>query len=264
MLSRSEVELYKNDGYVVPSFQLSEPKLKVIEQALGELLEQNPGKPNDGMPGAHIVNGNPDGIKGHRDFLALAMDADILDVVQSAIGQDIVLWSTQVFCKNGGVGRKIPWHQDAQYIPIEPLETCTVWIALDHISPENGCLRVIPQSHKEREIFVHEQISDGDLALDLAVRNSDELEQHAVDVVLKPGQMVVFDVMLVHGSEANSSSKRRAGVALRYMPSTSVFDRTKNRLLPGARPIDYSKRPIWLCRGVDRSGKNDFVVGHIG
>ena len=88
-------------------------------------------------------------------------------------------------------------------------------------------------------------------------------EGQAVDLELQPGQMSLHDVYMVHGAAANRSGKRRTGVALRYMPSTSVFER-------GLRPSDgqtgvavnFAERPLWLLRGVDRSGRNDFEVGH--
>ena len=75
--------------------------------------------------------------------------------------------------------------------------------------------------------------------------------------------MSLHDVYMIHGAQANRSTQRRTGVALRYMPSTSVFERD-------IRPSDgktgvavnFSQRPLWLLRGVDRSGRNDFEVGH--
>jgi ectoine hydroxylase-related dioxygenase (phytanoyl-CoA dioxygenase family) len=85
----------------------------------------------------------------------------------------------------------------------------------------------------------------------------------ALDIELEAGQMSMHDVYLIHGSAANRSPDRRAGVAIRYMPATSHFDRS---LIPttaasGYR-IDFARRPIWLLRGVDRSGRNDFKIGH--
>ncbi len=88
-------------------------------------------------------------------------------------------------------------------------------------------------------------------------------EATAVDLELQPGQMSLHDVYMIHGAAANTSAQRRTGVALRYMPSTSVFERD-------LKPVDgkcgvavnFAQRPLWLLKGVDRSGRNDFKVGH--
>lgn len=89
-------------------------------------------------------------------------------------------------------------------------------------------------------------------------------ESTARDVELQPGEMSLHDVYLIHGSRANTSPRRRAGLALRYMPATSHFDRAMFR--PGESTstylVDFSRRPIWLVRGADRTGKNDFRTGH--
>jgi ectoine hydroxylase-related dioxygenase (phytanoyl-CoA dioxygenase family) len=79
--------------------------------------------------------------------------------------------------------------------------------------------------------------------------------------LLKPGQVSLHDVYLVHGSPANRSTKRRAGLALRYMPTTSHFDRTIANAERGAGNADFAKRPIFLVRGVDRCGKNEYRLG---
>jgi hypothetical protein len=75
--------------------------------------------------------------------------------------------------------------------------------------------------------------------------------------------MSLHDVYMIHGAAANTSARRRTGVALRYMPSTSVFERD---LRPAdgktGLSLDFARRPLWLVRGVDRSGRNDFEVGH--
>jgi ectoine hydroxylase-related dioxygenase (phytanoyl-CoA dioxygenase family) len=75
--------------------------------------------------------------------------------------------------------------------------------------------------------------------------------------------MSLHDVFMIHGARPNTSQQRRTGVALRYMPSTSVFERE-------LRPVDgksgvavnFAQRPLWLLKGVDRSGRNNFQIGH--
>ena len=88
-------------------------------------------------------------------------------------------------------------------------------------------------------------------------------ENRAVDLVLEPGQMSLHDVFMVHGSEANGSANPRRGMTLRFMPTTSVFDRElaaeQYRHLGTA---DHSRRTLFLMRGQDRSGHNDFAMRH--
>ncbi|HEY6513828.1 MAG TPA: phytanoyl-CoA dioxygenase family protein, partial [Burkholderiaceae bacterium] len=85
----------------------------------------------------------------------------------------------------------------------------------------------------------------------------------AVDIELQPGQMSLHDVYMIHGARPNTSTQRRTGVALRYMPSTSVFDRSL-RPADGQSgvSVNFAQRPLWLLKGVDRSGRNDFRIGH--
>jgi ectoine hydroxylase-related dioxygenase (phytanoyl-CoA dioxygenase family) len=75
--------------------------------------------------------------------------------------------------------------------------------------------------------------------------------------------MSLHDVYMIHGAKANTSGKRRTGVALRYMPATSVFERDL-RPVDGQSgvPVNFAQRPLWLLKGTDRSGRNDFTVGH--
>ena len=88
-------------------------------------------------------------------------------------------------------------------------------------------------------------------------------ETKAVDLELEPGEMSMHDIYMIHGAKANTSNIRRTGVALRFMPATSVFDRS---LQPHAGKtglnISFATRPIWLVRGTDKTGLNDFTIGH--
>jgi len=87
-------------------------------------------------------------------------------------------------------------------------------------------------------------------------------ESLAVDVELQPGQMSMHDVFMIHGAKPNRSPRRRAGVALRYMPATSVFERDLDPVEGRSGvPVAFAKRPLWLLRGSDRSGRNDFRIG---
>ena len=178
------------------------------------------------------------------------------------LGDDIILWGCHVFCKAAAEGYETPGHQDGHYWPMHPLANCTVWLALEASTVENGCLRVIPRSHVGQQLreHLHEDRSDLTLNQRLAAGKFDEAS--SVDLELQPGEMSLHDVYTIHGAKANRSNKRRTGVALRCRPATSVFER---HLKPvdgkTGVAVDFAHRPLWLVKGRDRSGRNDLGVG---
>jgi ectoine hydroxylase-related dioxygenase (phytanoyl-CoA dioxygenase family) len=266
LLRDADVRQYHELGYLVPSFRLPPPMVDTLREALDRLLRDNPGVRPEKLISAHLSGSagkaNAEGVRGQAEFLALARNEQILDAVEQLIGPDIILWGCHVFCKPAGDGHETPWHQDGHYWPIRPLATCTVWVALDESVRENGCLRVIPRSHLARFSHPHLHEDRQDLALQQRLPEESFDAATAVDLELQPGQMSMHDVYMIHGAQANRSDKRRTGVALRYMPGSSVFERGLDPVAGRSGvPTAFARRPLWLLRGCDRSGRNDFQVG---
>jgi hypothetical protein len=261
-LTAEEKRFYGAQGYVVPGWRLAQAKVDAMRSALDKLIADNPGIRPEKLVSAHLEDG-AEGVKGSRAFLDLARDPELVELVSGAIGEDVILWGCQVFCKPGGDGLETPFHQDGHYWPIRPLATCTAWIALDPSTRENGCLRVVPGSHAGKKLYSHLREDRDDLVLTNRISDPAFDEKTAVDIELEPGQMSLHDVYMIHGATVNRSPRRRAGVAIRYMPGTSVFDR---ELMPASRTsgylVDFSSRPLWLLKGRDRTGRNDFRIGH--
>ena len=265
-LSDAEVRQYHDQGYLVPALRLPTAQVDGLREALDRLIRDNPGVRPEKLVSAHLAGrggrANDEGVRGQAAFLELAQDPQILDVVEQLIGPDIILWGCHVFCKPAGDGHETPWHQDGHYWPIRPLATCTVWVALDASTIENGCLRVIPRSHLARTSHAHLHEDRQDLALQQRLPETAFDAGSAVDLELQPGQMSMHDVYMIHGANANRSTRRRAGVALRYMPGSSVFERHLDPVAGRSGvPVSFATRPLWLLRGRDRSGRNDFNIG---
>ncbi len=258
-----EIAKYREDGYVIPRFRLSPERVAHLRGTLDELIRANPGVRPEKLVSAHIEGPNGEGVRGSGEFLRLAQEPDIVDLVADLIGEDIVLWGCHIFCKPGRTGLETPWHQDGHYWPMRPLATCTVWVALDPSRRENGCLRVIPGSHKGQVLHRHTHEDREDLVLADRTCGDAFDESNGVDLELEPGQMSMHDVHLIHGAAANISPLRRAGVAIRYMPATSVFERNLNPADgKSGVSVNFAERPLWLLRGQDRTGRNDFTIGH--
>jgi len=121
----------------------------------------------------------------------------------------------------------------------------------------------VPGSHSDKKLFSHLKEDRQDLVLTQRIQDPAFDESKAVDIELEPGQMSLHDVYMIHGATVNRSPLRRAGVAIRYMPGTSVFDR--EMMKPSTSSgylVDFSTRPLWLLKGEDRTEKNDFSIGH--
>ena len=251
MLNSAEIAQYHEHGYVFPDFKLPTETLQRIRADHAALLEKYP----------DFRDNCPDLLSFDLGFLEYARDPAILDMVAQLIGPDIALWNMSFFAKPAVNGKKTPWHQDGAYWPIRPLATCTVWIAVDDATPENGCMRFIPGSHKAKRLADHTINNDPNYTLnqELAADAFDEAE--AVDVALEAGQISLHDVYLYHGSAVNTSAQPRRGMTLRLMPTSSHYDRAlASKIHQEKGGYDQSVRSLFLLRGSDRAGLNDFQI----
>ena len=253
MLTEVQVTQYQEDGFVLPDFRLSEQTLEDIRATHGRLIERH----------RQFLDYCPAVLPYDLGFLNFARNPDILDMVAQLIGEDIAIWNSSFFAKPAHGGRKTPWHQDGRYWPIRPIATCSVWMAIDDSTKENGCLRVIRGSHQAKKLRRHSVNDNPDLSLNLELQPTEFDETKAVDLEMEAGQISLHDVFLMHGSEANHSDKPRRGMTLRYMPTTSHYDRVIEQqhaaeFEPGnSVKVEHS---LFLMRGVDRCGRNDYVV----
>ena len=251
ILTEEEVENYKQQGYVVPRWRYPAKSIEMMQRLVQELIEANPDHYQEQLVCPHLPQGatKPMVSDRHQDFLNLAMEEGVRKILGQILGPDVLLWGSQLFCKPAAVGMEIPWHQDGAYWPIRPLANISAWIAIDRVRRENACLKVIPGSHLNG-LKPHQIDSRKNLALDRTVNPEHLNKGEAVDIELEPGELVFFDVYLMHGSNANTSGERRAGLVYRYMPSTSLFDRSvQDKINKSGHLVSYKDRPLFQVLG---------------
>jgi len=176
----------------------------------------------------------------------LATCPAILDCVESLIGPDILLLATHFFCKYGEGAKYVAWHQDVTYWGLEPPCALTVWYAVDDSDRENGCMRVLPGTHRGG-IRTHGKADAAGnlLSVNQEVPVTPDEEAGAVDLILRAGEVSIHDGAAIHGSMPNRSARRRCGLTLRYVP-TSVKPVTLNSMGKTWRAV--------LVRGADDYG----------
>lgn len=154
----------------------------------------------------------------------LAAHRLVLDAVEAILGEDLLIWGSRWFTKMPGDKTYISWHQDGTYWGLHPPNVVTAWIALSESSPENGCMRVIPGTHRAGTL---PQVETN--APDNALSRGQEIavevdEAQAINLTLQPGEMSLHHIGIVHGSKVNASEKPRIGIAVRYITPEVVQD----------------------------------------
>lgn len=181
-------------------------------------------------------------------WLHLVSDDRLLDIVEQFIGPNIALFATHYIAKPPRTGRAVSWHQDGSFWPLDPMHVITCWLSLDEVTPENGCMRVLPGTHNTRLISKDEMktISTKEFVFASTIDPATIDEADAVDIILQPGDVSIHNPSIIHGSNPNVSDRWRRGLTIRYIPTTT-------------RVTDPDHHPPYLLRGEAVSGINDYL-----
>ncbi|WP_305783555.1 phytanoyl-CoA dioxygenase family protein [Symbioplanes lichenis] len=163
-------------------------------------------------------------IRNDAFWVRLVTDPRLARIGQHFLGPDIACFTAHYICKPPRTGQPVLWHQDGAYWKLTPMEALTVWVAVDESTTENGCLRIIPGS---QEIPLYKPSSRTDTPNMLYSSADQQLvdrwaeERGIVDIELNPGDVSIHHPHILHCSEANTSAKRRCGLDIGYI-STST------------------------------------------
>lgn len=155
-------------------------------------------------------------------WLELCRHPKILGAVESVLGPDLMLIMSHLIVKSPHDGLAVNWHQDNTYWPsVTGTDVGTVWLAIDDVDQQNGCMQVIPSSHDGyRELETRR--TDGNDLLGVEAVVSEAMLASAVPIILTAGSLSIHDSFILHGSEANTSARRRAGYTMRYANMRTV------------------------------------------
>ena len=186
-------------------------------------------------------------------WLHLVSDDRLLDIAEQFIGPNIALFATHYIAKPPHTGRAVPWHQDGSFWPLEPMQVITFWLSLDEVTPENGCMRVLPGTQNAKLLPKDEMksISKDESIFDLTIDPETIDDSEAVDIILKPGDVSIHNPNVIHGSNPNNSDRWRRGLTIRYIPTTTQMTNPdhqapfllRGEAIPGIN--DYEPIPVY-------------------
>jgi non-heme Fe2+,alpha-ketoglutarate-dependent halogenase len=206
-LTDSQLEAYERDGCLGPIPVLTSEEAAAFRGAL-EAQEALMGGRLKRMDNCHLF---------FRWAYDLATHPAVLDVLEDILGPDLFVHSTRIFYKHPYDPAYVSWHQDGTYSQLNSKPAPSAWIALSESNAENGCLRVVPGSHRAGKLPHNETYAPDNL-----LNHGEEIavvvvESSARDMILRPGEMSLHHVNLIHGSNPNRSGTKRVGFAVSYI-----------------------------------------------
>jgi ectoine hydroxylase-related dioxygenase (phytanoyl-CoA dioxygenase family) len=237
-LTNSQLDGFNRDGFVKP--------IRIFEDAeIGEIRDYFDGLLADALAsGGDSYSISTAHLKHGRVYDMLS-DPRIVDCVSDLLGENVVGWGSHFFCKMPKDGKRVAWHQDASYWPLSPSKTVTVWLAIDDADLENGCMRYLAGSHHMGHLTYRPSSPEEHNVLDQTVQDAEQYGT-PVDVELKAGEISIHSDLLLHGSEANESNRRRCALTLRYSSAdvrAGLDWNQKGVLLRGTDPTGHWSNP---------------------
>ena len=209
-LSRQQLKKYEDDGIVFPVSVFSIAETSLFREALEAITTYCGGAPLKRFDGLHLF----------FDWaFRLVTNEVLLNAVEGILGDDILVDGTLVFYKPPQDSSYVSWHQDSVYSGWHLTPSTSAWIALTPSQRTNGCMRVLPGSHKQG-LLDHDNVEDAPNLLRRGERVAADVdESRAVDVLLQPGEMSLHHSTIIHGSNPNTSDEPRIGFIVRFVTS---------------------------------------------
>lgn len=145
---------------------------------------------------------------------------DLLNIVEDILGENIDCFLSQFIFKNPGAWGQ-PWHQDSSYFPFDRAPQVGAWLATSAATKENGCLVILPGSHKE---VIHEHLPDDRPGSNYGYT---EIKDHdfkkEMPLFLNTGDLLLFHSFLMHKSYDNKSNSRRTAMVYHFAETGTDF-----------------------------------------
>jgi ectoine hydroxylase-related dioxygenase (phytanoyl-CoA dioxygenase family) len=237
LLAREDIERFNRDGFLSRLRIFDREEIARHRAYFDQLLEQTLAAGGDSysISTAHLKHGRVYDLLTHPRIVAHVKDL---------LGENVVAWGSHYFCKLPGDGKAVAWHQDASYWPLSPSKAVTVWLAIDDADQQNACMQFVSGSHRFGRI-AHQQSSETSV-LDREIVDAEKYG-HIVDLELPAGEISIHSDLLLHGSGANNSARRRCGLTLRYCTAdvrAGLDWNQKGVLVSGSDPSGHWANPL--------------------
>ncbi|WOO40594.1 phytanoyl-CoA dioxygenase family protein [Rubellicoccus peritrichatus] len=236
---------FLEDGYFIAKGLIDSTTLKSLQNRLddimmgkarvdyGRMLMQLDSETGDYSDAGEQSKGFKGATLNYRKIQDLEFDPMFLELMRHPLFEstcrqvygneaDIAVFRAMFMNKPANRGTFLPWHQDRwTFLDRDP--QLTIWCALDPATKENGCVQIVPASH--RNGLINPSHPSGFLTDEQAAEYA--TAENIVYVELEPGDVVFLHNYLLHASDVNRSSQSRRAFSICYMDKASVDSREK-------------------------------------
>lgn len=156
-------------------------------------------------------------------FHSIASLSKFSRLAEALLDTPVVLKGVEMFNKPAGIGKPTPPHQDGYYFCLAPSQAVTLWLPLDPVSEENGCIRYTRGSHRNG-IRAHQASNILGFSQGL-IDWGPEDKASEVKAVASPGDLLAHHCDIIHRADANPSQISRRALAIVYYAADSVIDK---------------------------------------
>lgn len=218
-LSREELTFFNENGYLIIKSILKPEGLARIQQECMDAWgkEKETFDPNKSwLQNSLLINIHHQATTVKKYYF----NGPLVEMASGIIGPNIKGATSQLTFKMKGNTKPFGWHQDNGYGELEPYNALTTLTALDDSDRGNGCLWIIPGSHKNGQIRVEQNEAQKKSGSEIIVEADDSL---AVPMEMKAGDVLIFNCWMLHKSDGNiSDSRDRRILFLRYADADAI------------------------------------------
>jgi len=254
----TQTKNFGKEGYCVFEDVLTSKEIETIRRELDQAIATLPEKQTIYRDGRNQeVDARPEYMTEPHPKNAFWLDVcrhpRILDAVESLLGPNLILIMSHLIVKLPQNGLPVAWHQDNTYWhSVDGTDVATVWLAIDDTDVSNGCMQVIPCTHEGYPEMKKVKTGKDDL-LGLTVEVTEKMLASAMPLEMKAGDLSIHDSFVLHGSEANTSGRRRAAYTMRYANANTVTIDTQAHWVP-----------VYLVRGNGGANEKDTIDARPG
>lgn len=225
-ITQEHIDFYQENGFVQVDNVITPDELAELREYLDEALNSNANNSfQSDQEGAYyrVLNQRVNTWRDHAGMAKYTTHPRFAEIARQLTGsKGMRLFHDHALLKMPGDSKPTPWHQDLTYWPMEQTGALSIWIALDDVDENNGCMMFVPKSRAIGKLNPIDLANPQDI-FEYA-KGTDIPNTKPVMIRMKAGSCTFHDGLTFHYAHANKTDKPRRALAIIYMADGTIYN----------------------------------------